>query len=437
MNAIVAKTWHVCVPSARRPRGVAGNATRSRCLPNCCQWKPFRWPRFRRLSRPWVRDVAERMHCPPDFVAVPLLVAAASLVARRVGIRPQRRTDWIERGNLWALIVGRPGIMKSPAMAQALAPMDRLEGCAAQAFNAQAAQHQVEAMAVKLRAEANVKAARAKLKKDATANVGAMLTSDDEKEAPTRRRYVVNDADLREARRNPCREPGGVLSVRDEMRGLFLSLAREESAPARAFYLQAWSGGSYTFDRIGRGTVTVADARLSMIGGIQPGPLGELVQQARRGAADDGMIERFLIAWPDAPGEWREVDRWPDTEGKRSAWETFERLDALSADSLDADARPTCTARPEGCLSCASMTMRAKRSASGAPSSSARFARRRARAWRARFEVPPSRPGACAGAACDRWRRRPGGACPRLCERWRWANTSRATQGDCTAAAGA
>ena len=27
---------------------------------------------------PWVRDVAERMHCPPDFVAVPLLVAGAS-----------------------------------------------------------------------------------------------------------------------------------------------------------------------------------------------------------------------------------------------------------------------------------------------------------------------------------------------------------------------
>ena len=80
---------------------------------------------------PWVRDVAERMHCPPDFVAVPMLVAGASLVARHVGIRPQRRTDWIERGNLWALIVGRPGIMKSPAMSQALAPMERLEARAA------------------------------------------------------------------------------------------------------------------------------------------------------------------------------------------------------------------------------------------------------------------------------------------------------------------
>jgi Protein of unknown function (DUF3987) len=91
--------------------------------------------------KPWVRDVAERMHCPPDFVGVPLLVAGASLVARHVGIRPQQRTDWIERGNLWALIVGRPGIMKSPAMSQALTPMDRLEARAAEAFNAQAERH--------------------------------------------------------------------------------------------------------------------------------------------------------------------------------------------------------------------------------------------------------------------------------------------------------
>jgi hypothetical protein len=278
-----------------------------------------------------VSDVAERMHCPPDFVAVPLLVAGASLVARHVGIRPQRRTDWIERGNLWALIVGRPGIMKSPAMSQALAPMDRLEACAAEAFNGQAAQHQAEAIAAKLRAEANVKAARAALKKDGGADVAALLASDAEGEAPIRRRYVVNDLTYEKLGEILSANPYGVLSVRDEMRGLFLSLAREESAPARAFYLQAWSGGSYTFDRIGRGTVTVDDARLSIIGGIQPGPLAELVQQARRGAADDGMIERFLIAWPDAPGEW------PDTDGKRRAWETFERLDALTASALGAE----------------------------------------------------------------------------------------------------
>ena len=288
--------------------------------------------------RPWVADVSERMQCPPDFVAVPLLVAAASLVARRVGIRPQARTDWVERGNLWALIVGRPGVMKSPAMSQALAPLDRLEARAAQEFNAQAAQHQASAMAAKLKADAAVKMARAALRKDAAADVSGMLLLDaEEDEAPPRRRYVVNDLTYEALGEILAANPDGVLSVRDEMRGLFLSLAREESAPARAFYLQAWSGGRYTFDRILRGTVTVEDARLSMIGGIQPGPLSELVQQARRGAADDGMIERFLIAWPDVGREWREVDRWPETVARRAVWAVFDRLDTMTAHGLQAE----------------------------------------------------------------------------------------------------
>ncbi|MBI5269476.1 MAG: DUF3987 domain-containing protein [Burkholderiales bacterium] len=298
--------------------------------------EPFPMAALPQAFAPWVRDVTERMHCPPDFVAVPMLVAAASLVARHVGIRPQQNTDWIERCNLWGLIVGRPGIMKSPAMSQALAPMDRLEGRAAELFNAQQTQHQAEALATKLRTEERVKAARKALSKDDGADVTGLLSLEGESEAPTRLRYVVNDLTYEKLGEVLATNPHGVLSVRDEMRGLLLSLTREENAPARAFYLQAWSGGRYTFDRIGRGTVTIEDARLSIIGGIQPGPLSDLVQQARRGAADDGMIERFLIAWPDAPGEWREVDRLPDSQGKRRVSEVFQQLDLLTPDGLEA-----------------------------------------------------------------------------------------------------
>jgi hypothetical protein len=38
-----------------------------------------------------VRDVAERMHCPPDFVAVPLLVAYFSDRGRLLQIDRSRR----------------------------------------------------------------------------------------------------------------------------------------------------------------------------------------------------------------------------------------------------------------------------------------------------------------------------------------------------------
>ena len=48
------------------------------------------------------------------------------------------------------------------------------------------------------------------------------------------------------------------------------------------------------------------------------------------------MLERFLVSWPDTPGSWRDVDRWPDSQARRTAIEVFKRLDELSPDSAGA-----------------------------------------------------------------------------------------------------
>ena len=309
--------------------------------------EPFPLKALPDALRPWVADVAERIQCPPDFVAVPMLVGAAMLVARKVRIKCQARTDWTERANLWALIVGRPGAMKSPAMMQALAPLERMEARAAAEHSKDMEAFKLELLAHELRAGAGEKAAKAELSKNKNADIRGHL-SGDEPQAPTWPRYLVNDLTYEKLGVLLSENPDGVLSVRDEMRGLFLHLAREEQAPARAFYLQAWSGGRYTFDRVQRGTTTIEDARLSMIGCIQPGPLSALVQQARRGAADDGMLDRFLVAWPDSAGDWREVDRFPDSEAKRGAWSVFSRLDTLDAAGILAQQDSDMDGNPEG-----------------------------------------------------------------------------------------
>ena len=80
---------------------------------------------------PWVDDIAERLQCPPDYVAVAAITALGSVIGRRIGVRPQLRTDWTEVPNLWGLFIGRPGMLKSPAMGEALRPIHRLEAEAA------------------------------------------------------------------------------------------------------------------------------------------------------------------------------------------------------------------------------------------------------------------------------------------------------------------
>jgi uncharacterized protein DUF3987 len=68
---------------------------------------------------PWVNDIANRLQCPPDYVAVAALTSLGSVIGRRIGIKPQARADWIEIPNVWGCFIGRPGMLKSPAMNEA------------------------------------------------------------------------------------------------------------------------------------------------------------------------------------------------------------------------------------------------------------------------------------------------------------------------------
>ena len=78
--------------------------------------------------RPWIADIVERIQCPPEFAAIPAMVAVGSIVGRQVGIRPKRCDDWIVVPNVWGAIIGRPGQLKSPPLAAALKPLGRLAG---------------------------------------------------------------------------------------------------------------------------------------------------------------------------------------------------------------------------------------------------------------------------------------------------------------------
>lgn len=75
----------------------------------------------------WIIDVAERMQCPPDFVAVAAMVTTAAVVGTGCGIRPKQHDDWLVVPNLWGGIVGRPGMLKTPAVSEVMQLMKQLE----------------------------------------------------------------------------------------------------------------------------------------------------------------------------------------------------------------------------------------------------------------------------------------------------------------------
>ena len=101
--------------------------------------------------RPWVQDICDRVQCPPDYVGAAAITALATALGRKIGIRPQAETDWTVVGNQWALIVGRPGVLKSPAMEAALGPLKRLAALACEHHEGAIKDHERALAVVKLR----------------------------------------------------------------------------------------------------------------------------------------------------------------------------------------------------------------------------------------------------------------------------------------------
>ena len=283
--------------------------------------------------RPWALDIAERIQCAPDFVGVATMASLGAVIGRKLCIRPQERTDWTVVPNQWALVVGRPGVLKSPAMEAALAPLKRLARKATDLHRDVVADFKRAARAEKLRAEESEKAARKALAKDPESDVSHLLITDEPQE-PSLRRYIANDSTAAALGELVRQNPNGLLVYRDELVSLLKSLDREDNAEARGFYLTSWNGdSSFTFDRIARGLNLHIDAVcLSVLGSSQPGRIGEYIGNAvKGGAADDGLIQRFgLIVWPDLDPNWRDVDRYPDGDASRKVFELFEFIDGLN-----------------------------------------------------------------------------------------------------------
>ena len=290
--------------------------------------EPFNMALLPDAFQTWIADMAERMQCPPDFPAIGAMTALAAVVGRRIGIRPKRQDDWTVIPNLWGLVVGRPGVLKSPALQEAKKPLARLEAEAGAAYNLLKIEAEAEQEVLEQKRQVNKAKIRELLKQGGadSAELAALVISA-ENTGPIRKRYVVNDTSIEKLGELLNENPNGLLAFRDELLGLLYNLERAGQEGAKQFYLESWNGnGRFVYDRIGRGTVEIDACCLSILGSIQPEPL----QTYLLTAPDDGLMQRFQLAvWPDSTRDWRNVDRWPDKTAKDAVWDVFKRLDSL------------------------------------------------------------------------------------------------------------
>lgn len=223
--------------------------------------QPFSTDLLPETLRPWVADIAHRVQCPPDYVAVTAIVTLSSLTGRQVGIRPKQYDGWTVVPNLWGLLVGRSSAKKSPAMKEAMKPLERLAQKARNAHKAALEEYK----ASELTREASEKHQRNeinKLTKQGDLKNASPLATDiisaQEDKPPAMRRYKTSDSTIEKLGELLVENPRGILICRDELRGFLNNLDKEGRESDRAFYIESWNGnGTFDVDRIGRGHIAI------------------------------------------------------------------------------------------------------------------------------------------------------------------------------------
>ena len=286
--------------------------------------------------RPWISDIAERMQCPPEFPAVAAMAALSSVAGRRFCIQPKALDEsYTEFPHLWAMLIGNPSLMKSPAMQATMRPLRAMEKEAFRVFDELERERKAAEIEAKIK-RSNLEKRAKKADEKGEGFDFASLIQEDGESAPCRR-FIVNDASIEALGEVLRHNLNGTLLYQDELAGLLAMLDKDGNQSLRAFLLQAWSGKEgFTFDRIGRGTRRIEACALSVLGSIQPGVIAHHVLAANgTGEGADGFMQRFsLMVWPDINPSWKDIDRPLDQQAEETAAATFRTLENMTPEVL-------------------------------------------------------------------------------------------------------
>lgn len=290
--------------------------------------------------RDYLLDVAKRMSCPIEFPAIAMMVMAGSVIGTRCTISPKQHDNWQVYPNIWGAVVSPPGAMKSAALNSGLLPLNKLENIASENYE----RIQGEQEGKRRAHEIQIKALEGKLKQAIEKNNLLDVESLQQElehlgsfKGVSPKRYLTQDSSIEKVSEILRDNPTGILIYRDELVGLFKTWDQKGHENDRTFYLEAWNGGgTYTVDRISRGTVSVKNLCLSVLGGIQADKLSSYLYSTIRGNQNDGLIQRFqLIVYPDSK-TYAWVDEAPDHFAQDRAFSCIQKLEALDFTQLGA-----------------------------------------------------------------------------------------------------
>jgi len=182
-------------------------------LPELPEVAPFDYDFLPTAIRGYVRDISERMQCPPDFATVNTYTMLCAVIGCKIGIRPKRRDNWVIVPNLWGVTIGGSGVMKSPNRSEVLKPLKQFQIELDREVYERNVRLVNSGEEAKLRQAAKKSQAKKMLKNDPSADISEFLKNDSDnlQEVETAPRFITNNATAEALGQLMCKNSQGCL----------------------------------------------------------------------------------------------------------------------------------------------------------------------------------------------------------------------------------
>lgn len=250
----------------------------------------------------WMRShaasQAESIQAPIDLHCVLGLGALSVATLGRVKVS-YPWDGWTQPCNLYLVAAVAPSVGKSPAKNAMFGPLEDHEQALMDEARKNRRLHQdvIDVAANKIAAHKKT------MVKDESFTARGMLEDynnelhDLESRMPPNGRIMADDATI-EALGMVLAESGGSIGVVSAEGGLFDRLAGlyNDNGVNLDLYLEGWSGGKYTVDRVKRESISIPHANVAVVTTVQPITIDEI--GAKKVFAARGLLARFLMSMP-------------------------------------------------------------------------------------------------------------------------------------------
>ncbi|MBZ4044507.1 DUF3987 domain-containing protein [Flavobacterium hibisci] len=225
------------------------------------------------IFRDYTINLNESVNYPIDYTATSLLVAIAT--AAGANFKVLVKAGWIERGSLFACLIGNAGANKTHPINAVFAPIKAIDKESHQEFEFQFEMYSSYEKLSKKDKELMESVLKPILKKSVLSNFTTEILF---------KRLSENER--------------GCTVVSDELISFLEGMNNYSKSDQIGFYLSVWSNQSTTIDRVGSPIpLFIANPYLSIIGGLQPRALNKAFPVDK---LNNGFYQRFLFAFPDS-----------------------------------------------------------------------------------------------------------------------------------------